>query len=431
MRVPVKNMRGKPLSPCTQRTARLLLRDGKAKIISYRPFAIQLCIPTGETVQEVNVAIDEGSHHVGVAVTSGDKVLMKGDIELRQDISSLLKTRADLRRNRRQRKTRYRQPRWRNRRRKDGWLPPSLNARKQATFHWIDKLCSLLPNPKLHIEVGKFDTQKMINPNIKGVDYQHGQTYGYEETRYFVFARDGYQCQACKKHGKILRTHHIIYRSEGGSDRADNLITVCTDCHTSENHKPGGVFWKWMKKGKRPAQYKEPPFMNAMRLATIRRYPNARITYGSETTPHRKGLGLEKTHYNDAIAISGIESIKSNPSEVFHIRQVRSKKRSLHEATARKGKIDRKTGIRKKNTTQKRNKKNTREVNGWRLNDKVSYCWRQGWISGFTGSKSYVIDANGNYVVKEGKKGKAIPFSQLHRHHHNNNWICYVTNKET
>ena len=86
----------------------------------------------------------------------------------------------------------------------------------------------------------------MINPDVQGVDYQHGQTYGFYNVRYFVFARDNYTCQCCKKSkNKILQTHHIIYRSNGGSNRADNLITVCTDCHTYENHQKGGILYQW------------------------------------------------------------------------------------------------------------------------------------------------------------------------------------------
>lgn len=242
MRVFVLNMRGEPLMPCTQRKARLLLKR-KAVIYKYNPFTIQLTYATGETKQDCHIGIDTGSKYMGVAITSEDKVLFKGEVELRQDVKSNLDTRRMYRRDRRNRKTRYRKPRFSNRKRTKKWLPPSLQNRVNHTFFWIDKLSSLVPNPKLHIEVGKFDTAKMINPNINGVDYQHGQTYGFFDERYYVFARDNYTCQCCgKSKDKILQTHHIVYRSNGGTNRVDNLITVCTDCHTSENHKKGGIF---------------------------------------------------------------------------------------------------------------------------------------------------------------------------------------------
>ena len=127
MRVFVQNMRGRALMPCSCRKARILLRQKKAKIVGYKPFAIQLTVATGETVQSVDIGIDEGAKHIGVAVVSGTKVLAKGEIELRQNIKSLLDTRRALRRSRRNRKTRYRKPRFLNRRKPEDWLPLSFD----------------------------------------------------------------------------------------------------------------------------------------------------------------------------------------------------------------------------------------------------------------------------------------------------------------
>ncbi len=165
--------------PCTPRKARVLLKEKKAKIATYKPFTIQLRIATGETVQQTELGVDLGAKHVGVAISSEDKVLAKGELELRQDVHRLMETRKIYRRSRRNRKTRYRKPRFLNRRKPEGWLPPSVESRVQNTFHWIHRFKSLLPKVTLHLEVGKFDVAKLINPTINGVDYQHGQTYGY------------------------------------------------------------------------------------------------------------------------------------------------------------------------------------------------------------------------------------------------------------
>ena len=411
------NKNGEKLMPCKPSKARKLLRDNKAKIVSYKPFTIQLLYGSSGYKQDVNLGIDLGAKHIGVAITTEGKVLAKGKIELRDDVSSFLKTRKIYRRSRRGRKTRYREPRFLNRTKskKKDWLPPSIQSRIDNTFMWIDRFCNLLPNPSLIIEVGKFDAQKMINPDIGGVDYQKGQTYGYHDVRYFVFARDNYTCQVCKKKNKILQTHHIVYTSKGGSDRADNLITVCTDCHTSKNHKKGGVLYEWMTKDKKVKSYKETPFMNTLRLRVFDKYPNASITYGSTTTPRRKELGLGKTHYNDAIAISGISHIKKDTNSVFKIKQFRKKKRSLHEATARKG---RKTP----NTTQKRNNKNIKYQNGFYLNDKVRAFGKVGFISGFTSSGCYIKDIEGNYITIPDKKYKQVSYKHIESICHNNNW---------
>ena len=261
----------------------------------------------------------------------------------------------------------------------------------------------------------------MINPDINGVDYQHGQTYGFFDERYFVFARDNYTCQVCgKSKDKILQTHHIIYRSNGGTDRVDNLITVCTDCHTSANHKKGGVLYKWQEEHKKTKQYKEPPFMNTLRKRVFTKYPNAVITYGSETTPKRKAIGLEKTHYNDAIVISGVEAIKENPNEWLLIRQFRKKKRSLQESTAHKGRKE-------PNRTQKRNSKNKPYYKGFWLNNKVSVLGQIGYITGFTSGGAYIKNPDNEYITLPSKSYKQVGVANLRLISHNNNWQ-YIRN---
>lgn len=416
MRVFVQNMRGEPLMPCKPQKARKLLKAKKAKIINYKPFTIQLTIATGETVQDVDVGVDTGSSHIGICVRSNDKVLAKGEITLRNDIKSLLETRRTLRRSRRNRKTRYRKARFLNRKKLYGWLPPSIQSKINNEFMWIDRFCSLAPNPRLHIEVGKFDVAKMINPDIQGKDYQEGQAKGYYDVRYFVFARDNYTCQVCgKSKGKVLQTHHIVYRSNGGTNRADNLITVCTDCHTHENHQHGGILYKWQEKHKKVKQYKEPVFMNIIRRRIFEKYPDAEITYGSETVIKRKNLGLEKTHYNDAIVISGMTKIKENEDSYFIIAQARKKKRSLHEATPRKGRSS-------KNTESKRNSKNTKFYKGFLLNDKVVIENKNGWICGFCSGGCYVQDIFENYITMRSKEYKQVASSKCNLVNRNNNW---------
>lgn len=91
--------------PCSQRKARFLLKDGKAKAIGYKPFTIQLTTPTGETTQEVHIGVDTGAKHIGIAVTSEDKVLAKGEVELRDGIHEGMEARARLRNDRRNRNT--------------------------------------------------------------------------------------------------------------------------------------------------------------------------------------------------------------------------------------------------------------------------------------------------------------------------------------
>ena len=148
MLVFVINKHGESLMPCKPSKARKLIRSKKAKIISYKPFTIQLLYGSSGYKQPINLGIDLGAKHIGVAITTDNKVLAKGEIELRTDVSSLLETRKSYRKGRRYRKTRYRKPRFLNRTKlkKEGWLPPSIQSRIDNTFMWIDKFGGLLPN---------------------------------------------------------------------------------------------------------------------------------------------------------------------------------------------------------------------------------------------------------------------------------------------
>jgi hypothetical protein len=373
--------------------------------------------------KKTTLGIDTGMKHIGMAITINDqKVIAKGEIELRQNTKSNIETRRIYRRSRRTRKTRYREPRFQNRIRKKGWLPPSIQSKIDNTIFWIKKFQSLLPKNTLNIELGKFDPHKLINPDIEGEAYQMGQTAGYYDVRHFVFERDHYTCQVCKKSkDKILNTHHIVYTSEGGTNRADNLITVCTDCHISENHKKGNVLHNWMIEGKRTKQYKAPTFMNIVRKRFYSCFEQMNVTYGSTTKPKRKALGLEKTHYNDAIAITDIgNSFIDKTDSIFKIKQFRKKKRSLHEATARKGrKIP--------NRNQNRNAKNTKKVvhkkyGVFHLNDQVEVFGKIGFISGFTGTGVYIKAITGDYITIPGKSYKQVSLKYVKQINHNNNW---------
>lgn len=406
--------------PCSNKKARMLLKENKAVIVRYNPFTIQLMQATGETTQKVSIGIDTGARFIGIALTSENKVLAKGEIELRQDVSKFVTTRAQLRRARRNRKTRYRQARFLNRKRKQGWLPPSVKSKVDATYYWIDVFMTAVPNPHLHIEVDKFDIAKMINPTISGIEYQNGNAKDFYNVRYYVFARDNYTCQVCKKKKKFLRTHHIVYQTNGGTNRSDNLITVCDECHTPSNHEPNGIFYHWMQKHKTVKQYKKPTFMNIVQKRIMERYPFAEFTFGSITTPNRIALGLDKTHFNDAITISGVMSVVRNIPDSFYYKQFRKKKRSLHEQTARKARSG-------KNTGSIRNCKNVKCRSGLILNDKVLFQNDFGWVCGFAGGENgvaCVLRNSHGEIIRDPQYQKNISIStrKLTLLCHNNGW---------
>lgn len=419
-RVFVLNQRGEALMPCKPRKARLLLKAHKAKVVKKEPFTIQLLYGSTGYKQPVNLGIDSGQRHIGIAVTSDDKVLFQSEVELRQNVKKLLYNRSIYRHNRRSRKTRHRKSRFLNRisgKRNGYWLPPSINSKVQHNIRWIKRFQSVLPNSELHIEVGKFDIQKMKDPSITSKGYQHGDLYGYQTVKQFVLARDNYTCQVCKKKNGKLCVHHIIYRSLGGTNVPSNLITVCSECHTAANHK-NGILAKWCKEKKKINRtFKGATFMNILRKRLFNAFPNAHFQYGAQTTLQRADLRIPKSHYNDAVTISGITKISQKPTTVVMFKQFRKKKRSLHEATARKG---RKTP----NTTSKRHAKNTKFAKGIYLNDyvKINNSCKKGYVTSFDSYgyrvrlkdilDSYVSNTDKNYTLS--KNVTSIM--------HNNNW---------
>ena len=212
---------------------RVLLKQGKAKVVNNCPFTIQLLYSSTNYIQPVTLGIDAGSKHIGLSATTEDKELYAADVELKNDIVKLLAERRTSRHSRRSRKTRYRKPRFNNRRRDKGWLAPLIRHKINTHLKVVDVTCKLLPVSKIIVETASFDIQKIKNPDISGTDYQQGEQLGFWNVREYVPFRDGHKCQCCKgkTKDKILNVHHIESRQTGGN-APNNLITLCETCHT-------------------------------------------------------------------------------------------------------------------------------------------------------------------------------------------------------
>ena len=348
---------------------RILLKTKKAKVTKRCPFTIQLAYDSTNYTQEVTLGVDAGSKHIGLSATTKDKVLFESDVELRNDITDLLSTRRQNRRTRRNRKTRYRKPRFNNRRRKDGWLAPSVQNKVNTHLTVIRKANEILPIAKIIVEVASFDIQKIKNPTISGTKYQQGERLGFWNIREYVLFRDGHTCQCCKgkSKDKILNVHHIESRKTGG-DAPNNLITLCETCHTGY-HK-GTV--KLPKAIGRGMSFRDATFMGIMRWAFYNKlkemYPNVSLTYGYITKNIRIESGLPKDHYIDARCISGNPKAVSDGTVYFQ-KKVRCHNRQIHKNTILKG------GNRKRNQAPY-------EVMGFRLYDKVKWKTQSCFIFG-------------------------------------------------
>jgi hypothetical protein len=115
VKVYVKAKDGKPLMPTHPAKARVLVKQGKAYVVKRTPFIIQLTYESKTYTQPVTVGIDDGGVNVGIGAVADGKCLYQEEIKLRDDIREKLDTRRIYRRNRRNRKTRYRKARFANR----------------------------------------------------------------------------------------------------------------------------------------------------------------------------------------------------------------------------------------------------------------------------------------------------------------------------
>ena len=326
---------GKPLMP-TKRHGKVkwLLRKKKAKIEKASPFTIRLLYePKTQHVQPVTLGVDAGSKHVGFSASTEREELFSGEMMLRDDVPKKMAGRRQARRTRRSR-LRYREPRFDNRTRKNSWLTPTMETKIRSHENAIRDIASILPVSKVIIETAAFDIQKIKNASIQGKAYQQGAQLGYENVKLYVKSRDDYTCQTCGSH-KNLQVHHIIQRKDGGSDRPDNLITLCENCHQKHHNGNPLDILEPKDKGFRAATE-----MSTMRWFLLERVkdivPDTVQTYGYTTNWTRNHIGIEKTHANDAYCIAGnLAAVRAE--NTYNIIRIRSHNRQMMKENITKG----------------------------------------------------------------------------------------------
>lgn len=344
MLVYVNTEQGTPLMPCSPRKARLLLKQGKAKIIRKTPFTIQLLYNSSGYKQKINLGLDAGSQIIGCsAVREDGKVFFKAEVKtrfsnLRLDIRRLLSQRKDYRRGRRYRKTRFRKPRVDNRKRAENWLAPSLKHLVYEHVKIVELIKKILPINKVVVEINPFDIHKIVNPEVNGTKYQNGPQKDFENLKMYIRARDSYTCQQCGAKNTPLEIHHITPKTKRGTDQPENLITLCTKCHkqiTSGVKLPEDLLKKVVRKGLREAAH-----VNTTKEEVVRKLKEkhqTEITYGYITKEKRERFGLEKSHANDAVAIAAENTFVQNTNIFFNGRFVRRKNRHLQKANPKNG----------------------------------------------------------------------------------------------
>lgn len=335
MAVLVLDKRGKPLMPCTEKRARLLLERGRARVHRLVPFVIRLVDRTQEDceLQPLRLKIDPGSKATGLALvqdtglvceTTGEVTRHAGVLNLFElihrgmAIKLALESRRAMRRRRRTANLRHRAPRFDNRTKPKGWLAPSLQHRVDTTLAWVKRIQRWAPLTALSCEWVRFDMQKMQNPEISGTEYQQGTLFGYE-VREYLLEKWGRCCAYCKATDVPLEIEHIQSKASGGSNRVSNLTLACRPCNQRKGAQPIERFLakkpdalkRIMAQAKAPLR--DAAAVNATRYALVRALQRTglalELATGGQTKFNRRRLGIDKTHALDAACVGSVETL--------------------------------------------------------------------------------------------------------------------------
>ena len=388
-RVFVINKDGQPLSP-TKRFAKVrrMLDDGQAKIHCYEPFTIIMCEQIDvEDHKNMKLGIDVGSLHIGLEANDGREEHLKEQIDVLEDESRRIAKRREARRTRRHYTTEHRKPRFDNRRRQKGWLPPSIRHKLDVHVDAILDTLEILPIKEVTVEVPCFDTHRMVDPDVRETGYENGPQRGFKNVRDYVLERDGRKCRVCGRQ-KGLQAHHIESRISGG-DSPGNLVTLCDKCHAK--YHVGEIVLDGISRA--------PSLKHATQATVIGAYLIQELsdllpedvalltTDGIETALIRESHGIEKSHIEDARIIAGGEEV--TPANcTYRKKKLRRHNRHYFKANLLKG------GRRKRNT-------GAFEVRGFRRFDVVMLDGRElCWIDGLRSSGYFKLRRmDGSLVV--------------------------------
>ncbi|MCI0488954.1 MAG: RNA-guided endonuclease IscB [Blastocatellia bacterium] len=298
-----------PLTPCHAAKARKLLREGKASVFRRYPFTVILKEQVeNPTVQPMRVKIDPGSKTTGIAIVNDEngEVIFAAELEHRgHAVKASMDSRRASRRGRRSRKTLYRKPRFLNRKSKRE-LPPSLESRVSNTITWIERLCRYCPISAISMELVKFDTQAMQNPEIAGVAYQQGTLAGYE-CREYLLEKFNRTCAYCKKKDVPLQIEHIVPKSRGGTNRISNLTIACQSCNQKKGNMTADEFGFPEVQAQAKKPLKDAATVNVTRWVLFNRLKAFGLPLetgtGGRTKFNRIQRGLPKAHFIDAACV--------------------------------------------------------------------------------------------------------------------------------
>ena len=371
---------GKPLMPTTRcGHVRILLKEGKARVVERNPFTIQLTYETEEVTQPLYLGIDPGRTNIGTAVVREDgECVFSAQLTTRnKDVPKLMKARKQYRmahrrlkrRCKRQRRAKsagttspkgefqrllpgYEEPiickgiknkeaRFNNRRRPAGWLTPTANHLLLTHINLVQKLQKFLPITDVVLEVNRFAFMAMDNPHIQRWQYQHGPLFGNGNVEDAVYAAQDGHCLFCEK--GIDHYHHVVPRRKNGSETLENRVGLCEEHHRLVHTEKAWESKLVARKSGMNKKYHALSVLNQIipalteQLAEL--FPqHAFVTTGQDTYHFREDHSIQKDHYLDAYCIAcsvlpNARKVASPKGKPYDIRQFRRHDRqACHKA---------------------------------------------------------------------------------------------------
>lgn len=319
-----------PLMPTSRLgMVRRWLKTGQARWYGNSRKTIQFVRPVTTNTQKLTLGVDAG-FHLGLSVVGNQREYYAAE-SLRKSEKDRITSRRELRRTRRGR-LRHRKARFNNRRRKDGWLVPSIQHRLDFTIKEIKRLYTFLPITNLVVEVTPFDNQKLLNPDIKPWQYTQGKMHGFKTIKDYLLARDNYRDALDGKQypASQLRVHHLVQRKDGGSNKPDNLVLLSDVNHNQANHN-NGVLTKLRQNRQKTIDYRGAYFMNVLATRLSDYFEHYTTTQGYLTANLRQKYKMEKSHLNDAFVIAGGTDVTLRMNNVYSRQKLRNNNRSLQK----------------------------------------------------------------------------------------------------
>jgi len=324
MSVFVLDKRKCPLMPCSEKRARLLLSKQRAVVHRMIPFTIRLKDRTQQAsaVQPIVLKVDPGSKTTGIALARVEATA-EGEvhhalhlaelIHRGEEVRERLRKRAGYRRRRRSAHLRYRAPRWRNRRRAPGWLPPSLQSRIGNVLSWARRYQRWVPVSRIEVERVTFDLALLQNPELTGVEYQHGELFGWE-VRSYLLEKFGRQCAYCRISHAPFEIDHQLPRSRGGSNRVSNLVLSCHDCNLAKGDQTAAEWGHPEVESQARAPLRDAAAVNTTRDALVEALKALGLPIGTwsggRTRWNRDRFGMKKTHCFDALCVGELAGVR-------------------------------------------------------------------------------------------------------------------------